>query len=269
MLSRELTTIAELIEAGAYADFWETAQTLPAFQPTASVAYWQGATIGRIGPIDDPYPMWELIFNRVIGLGITQPALEEILTQIVAFYQEAATRFALHLNPVAQPDQLPKWLEARGLRVAVNLYKCYREVAELPAPIPTALRVEQISTEQRADYARLAAPIESLRPVLAGLVGRPHWRHYLAFDGVQAVACGSLYMHDEYGWLGWAFTAPAYRRQGAQTALLIQRIRDAATYGCRWLFTETGEETPDNPNTSYHNMLRTGFQVAYVCPIYS
>lgn len=151
----------------------------------------------------------------------------------------------------------------------MNLYKCYRDVAQLPPPIPTALRVEQISAERREDYARRAAPIESLRPVLAALVGRPGWHHYLAFDGAQAVACGSLYIQNEYGWLGWAFTMPAYRRQGAQTALLMQRIRDAAMCGCRWLFTETGEETSDNPNSSYHNMLRTGFQTAYVSPIYA
>jgi hypothetical protein len=34
MLSRELATIAELTEASAYADFWETAQMLPTLQPT-------------------------------------------------------------------------------------------------------------------------------------------------------------------------------------------------------------------------------------------
>jgi hypothetical protein len=123
-------------------------------------------------------------------LGITQDATQDLLTRIAAFYHEVATRFAIHLNPIAQPEQLPQWLEAQGLHVDVNLYKCYRDVADLPAPLPTALRVEQVSTERRADYARLAAPIESLRPVLAALVGRPRWRHYLAFDGTQAVACG-------------------------------------------------------------------------------
>jgi hypothetical protein len=244
MRSRELAIIAELMEASAYADFWETAQTLPTLRPTAKVTYWQGTTIGRIGPIDDPHPMWELIFNRVIGLGVTQPTTEDVLTRIVAFYQEASTRFAVHLNPLAQPDQLPQWLEAQGMQVAVNLYKCYLDVDQLPSPIPSALRVEQISAEGRTDYARLAAPVKSLQPVLAGLVGRPGWYHYLAFDGAQAVACGSLYIQNEYGWLGWAFTVPAHRRQGAQTALLIQRIRDAALYGCRWLFTETGRGSP-------------------------
>ena len=44
---------------------------------------------------------------------------------------------------------------------------------------------------------------------------------------------------------------------------MAQRIRDGMALGCRWLITETGEDTPEHPNPSYHNMLRTGFKLAY------
>jgi len=38
--------------------------------------------------------------------------------------------------------------------------------------------------------------------------------------------------------------------------------------GCKWFVTETGEETADEPNPSYHNMLRSGFELAYLRPNY-
>ena len=45
-------------------------------------------------------------------------------------------------------------------------------------------------------------------------------------------------------------------------------IRDAARLDCRWVITETGEDLPDHPNPSYHNMLRAGFKLAYMRPNY-
>ena len=107
-----------------------------------------------------------------------------------------------------------------------------------------------------------------LQPWLENLANRPNWRVYLAFDGDQPVACGALFVRGEVGWLGVAGTLPAYRRRGGQGALMAQRIRDAAGLGCCWVVTETGEDLPARPNPSFHNMLRTGFTLAYQRPNY-
>lgn len=99
--------------------------------------------------------------------------------------------------------------------------------------------------------------------MLVTTIGRPGWRHYLAFDGDQAVATGALNLRDHIGWLGVGSTLPSHRRRGAQGALMARRVRDGISLGCRWLVTETGEDLPARPNPSYHNMLRTGFTLAY------
>jgi GNAT superfamily N-acetyltransferase len=88
------------------------------------------------------------------------------------------------------------------------------------------------------------------------------------FDGETSVAGGALFVKGDVGWLGIASTLPAHRRHGAQGALMARRIRDAVELGCRWVVTETGEDTPEHPNPSYHNMLRTGFVLAYQRPNY-
>ena len=50
--------------------------------------------------------------------------------------------------------------------------------------------------------------------------------------------------------------------------ILARRIRDAAEWGCRRVITETGGDTPEHPNPSYHNMLRAGFVLVYQRPNY-
>lgn len=45
---------------------------------------------------------------------------------------------------------------------------------------------------------------------------------------------------------------------------MARRLRDGIEMHCKWFVTETGEETTDQPNPSYHNMLRTGFKPAFL-----
>jgi hypothetical protein len=49
-----------------------------------------------------------------------------------------------------------------------------------------------------------------------------------------------------------------------QGAMFARRIADGLALGCQWFVTETGEDRPEDPNPSYHNMLRSGFKLAYL-----
>jgi hypothetical protein len=216
--------------------------------------------------------MDSMLFNRVIGLGVKKPATEAMVDAIVALYQNAsAPNFAIQLSPAAQPPALPAWLEARGLYRRNNWVKVYRP-GQPPPVIPTDLRIECIGREHAAAFASVACSAfgmpDLLRPWFAATVGRPGWRHYLAWDGDAPVATGALLVRGEVGWLGVGSTLPSHRRHGAQGAIMAQRIRDGIGLGCQWLVTETGQDVPDRPNPSYHNMLRTGFQLAYQRPNY-
>jgi hypothetical protein len=213
-----------------------------------------------------------MLFNRVIGLGVMEPATEAMVDHIVALYHRAGIQnFAVQLSPTAQPSALPAWLEARSLPRRDNWAKVYRGV-EAPPEVPTSLRIECIGSEHAAAFASVACSAfgmpDTLRPWLATPVGGPGWRHYLAWDGDLPVATGALYVRDQVGWLGVGSTLPSHRRQGAQGAILAQRIRDGIELGCRWLITETDEDTHDHPNPSYHNIRRTGFKLAYQRPNY-
>ena len=55
-------------------------------------------------------------FNRVIGLGVDEPATEQILDRFLELYRAAGIRkFLIHVAPTARPANLRDWLKARGL----------------------------------------------------------------------------------------------------------------------------------------------------------
>jgi GNAT superfamily N-acetyltransferase len=59
-------------------------------------------------------------------------------------------------------------------------------------------------------------------------------------------------------------TAPEARRQGCQRALMAARLKRAQRLGCVHVFTETGMPVEGEPNSSYRNMLRVGFDELHV-----
>ena len=74
----------------------------------------------------------------------------------------------------------------------------------------------------------------------------------------------SPHVSADVAWLGFGCTLESHRNLDAQGALFARRIQDGLLLGCKWFVTETGEDTPDSPNPSYRNMLRTGFELAYL-----
>jgi hypothetical protein len=264
----ELLELAKLVESGESAAFTAMFQAAP---PDFAAA--TGLQIGQFGPAT-AYKLAKfpaIIFNRVIGAGLTEPATPRMMDRIIEFYRNTGTRFAVQISPAAQPAQLPVWLEERGLKFTDNWAKVYR----LPDPAPaiaTELTVERIGTAQAATFARVCMEAFGIPPALdswiAALVGRPGWQHFLAYAGEQPVAAGALFVQNEVGWLGLGSTLPSHRRLGGQGAIMARRIEEARRQGCRFIITETGEDTPRNTNPSYHNMLRTGFKLAYQRPNY-
>lgn len=211
------------------------------------------------------------LLNRVMGLGIDEPATEAQLDQLLELYGRAGVGFMVQVSPIAQPPPLPQWLEARGIKRRDNWVRTFRGV-DPPPPVQTDLRVEQIGPEYGQAFGEInctsfGLPFD-LAPWLAGTIGREGWRHYMAFDGDMPASAAALFVKGEVGWLGIASTLYTHRRLGAQGALFARRIEDARALGCRWLTTETWEETGSLHNPSYHNMLRMGFELVYTRPNY-
>lgn len=98
------------------------------------------------------------------------------------------------------------------------------------------------------------------------LPGREGWCCYVAeVDGAPQGAA-AMRINEGVAEFGAAATLEAARGRGCQTELLHRRIDDAADAGCHLLFVETGERVPGKPDASYRNILRAGFEEAYIRP---
>jgi hypothetical protein len=261
-----IARLVEFGEAEAYADLYHATPPDYAAQFGISVHRIESAFVFTASAFDIP------LFNRVLGLGLNEPAAEARVDEAIAHFQGRRVKhFAFQTSPEARPAELNDWLTARGLRSPDNWVKMIRGT-EPPPDIQTDLRVGLIGPDEADMFSQIAAIAFGMPPVvgkwLAPITGRANWRHYLAFDGGQPVGCGALFLKDKIAWLGIAGTLPAARGRGAQGAIMAQRIRDAVELGCEWIVTETGEETPENPNPSYRNMVRMGFNLAYPRPNY-
>lgn len=208
-----------------------------------------------------------LMFNRVAGLGLEKPVSEAQLDGIVARYRASgAPRFFVPFSPAAEPERAREWLVARGIARFNRWAKLERGVDSIPEA-RTDARIEEIGPEHAAAFARVLREgfglDPGLEPWLGALVGRKDWRNYLAYDGAEPVGTASLYVKGEWASLGFAATLPRARGRGVQSALIIRRIADAKSMGCRCLSVETAEDKPDKPAPSFHNVTRLGFRIAY------
>jgi GNAT superfamily N-acetyltransferase len=211
------------------------------------------------------------LFNRALGLGLAEPATEAALDGIDDFFSRRGLAYDIPLTPDAQPSELPEWLEARGFRCGYAWTKFARRADltnDLDRLLGSRLRVEAVSAD-RADlfadvFMRAYGTPEVTRPLLERLPGSGGWHCFVAFDGDEPAATGSLFVTDEVGWVGAGGTLPEFRRRGAQGALLAARIEAGCEAGCETLVTETGEPIDGQPGGSYRNLERAGFEPLYV-----
>jgi len=208
-------------------------------------------------------------FNRVIGLGVEEPATEAVLDHFLAIYRNRNLKsFLIHVAPNAQPANLRDWLATRGLAPTARRWAKMWLQEPPAAGNVTELSVEEANRDTRMDFGKAVCAgfgmPDAIAPWSAALVGRKNWRAFVAKDDGESIGAGALYLNDGAAWLGVGATRPSHRRRGAHGAIMARRVAEGFSAGARWAVTEGAEDMPGNPNPSFHNMVRNGFQVAYM-----
>jgi hypothetical protein len=257
----------EMAEARATRDYLEGAREHDDHDLGVQLSEFGGAVAVALTGLDNAF------FNRVIGLGIAQPSTRGDVEQAAAWFRGLGRTWSvMHVTETARPAELAGWVEAEGYPVSRLWPKLWRTLDDDLPIASTDIRFAPIGREHLEPYERIVLEAfefpEVLRPVASGSIERDGWTHYLGFDGDTPVSAGALYVIDDVAWLGFGATLPTHRGRGAQSALFARRLADARAAGCRLAITETGPDTPEEPNPSYRNMLRAGFQVAYLRPNY-
>jgi GNAT superfamily N-acetyltransferase len=260
---KDLSQLAEMTEGEFTVDLFSEAG--------ASLSSRLGMDVLRIGGgvatlmANDPTGFY---WSRVLGLGWEEPITDELLTQVLDWYrQRGATSVALQVSPLVPQVGWEAILERSGFSPSRDWVKLIRDTSAPPA-IPTDLDIRLVTEADSRRYAEVYwAGFEFEDPLfIEWMMRQPtmgHWRTFGAFDGDSLAAVGALFLYGEFGGMSGAATLSAFRNRGAQAALIAVRIEAAAAEGCKWVVSETGAETPEDPNPSLHNLHRLGFVDLY------
>jgi hypothetical protein len=261
-LSAELERQIEFVERDAWNDMYAAASGGLRAALGLDCQQIDGGAVYVCGKID------HIQFNRVTGLGLVAPARAEALERAVAAFAVAGIKnWIVHVAPHA--TGLSALCKARGFAPHPRTWAKFIRGPE-PFSARTDLAVRQIGAEHATAFGEVAVKGFGMSPFvapwLAALVGRPHWRSFMAFDGDKPVAVGTVYIDEAVAWLGIGATLPSHRGRGAQGAILAARIDAAARDGCIVLTTETGIPHEGEAAPSFKNIQRAGFRVAYERP---
>ena len=205
-----------------------------------------------------------ILLNRALGLGQRGAAsLAGVQAVRDRYLQAGVLDYFLQIQPWAGPAELWNWLFDQGF----NRSRGWTQFVRSAGPASgrrSRLRVALIDHRHAAEFATIAAAgfglDEATVPVLAAMVGMPGWYHFMSFSGDRPAGVAAMLVDDGVAWFDWAATRPEFRRQGSQSELLNARIRHAIACGCHTLLSETGEAVPGDPQHSFRNLMRAGFE---------
>jgi hypothetical protein len=209
-------------------------------------------------------------FNWLAGTGLNGDDGSSIAEAVKRFRHAGQRKFIIQIPPGPNSQAcIARARDAGLVEHALAWAKFCRPTANAPV-VKTTLTIREIGAGERDLFASTAvagfgmpAPLASW---LSQIVGRPHWHAYMSFDGAEPAGAAALYVGGDFAWLGIGATRPQMRKRGGQSALLARRIADAGNFGAKYATTETGVPQPGQAAPSYENILKAGFEVAYVRP---
>lgn len=256
----------DAVERRFWAQLWESVP--------AEEARRRGLELRRFGPVQATLardlPDAQLP-NLVLGAGAAGALAEGGLAAALELVAAAGVAAKVPISP-GDPEAAAaeRLLRSRGFAPGRGWMKFVRDAHPPRFRAPAGVEVQLLGPGDPAPFAAIAAAGFGLpawaASFFAGLPGSPGWRCYVASVGAEPVACAALLLDGDVAQLGIAATLEPARGHGCQPALLRRRIEDAAAAGCRTLFVETGERVPGHPSPSYRNILRAGFEEAYLRP---
>jgi GNAT superfamily N-acetyltransferase len=211
-----------------------------------------------------------LLFNRILALGVFEPADDALIDALLARAQAERSRCMIQLAPSVQPADLAARFQARGMTTEPGWLMHVRALDDtLPETIvPGGYRIEQVDPAGAAAWGDAllaawgfpaAAAAGALTLVLT-LIQHPDATCFAAIEQAsgQVVGGGALVVSGDVGGLYSDGVRVEHRRHGIQEALIAARLAEARRCGCALACSQTLET-----HSSRHNMTLAGFEVAY------
>jgi hypothetical protein len=205
--------------------------------------------------------------TQTFGLGVYEPVTEAHMEAIEDFFTSRGAEVFHEVCPHADPSayEMIRQRSYQPIEFSNVLYRPIDPDLRLGASRNENIKVRvlerneadlwsQTNFEGWSEYPEYADFFKELSQVMA------HSKAplFLAELNGQSIATGALTIAGDVALLAGASTIPSARRQGAQNALLEDRLRYAATQGCTVAMMVT---LPGSG--SQRNSERNGFRIAY------
>ena len=174
------------------------------------------------------------------------------------FDSRRVTRSFVWLSPGPGIERVREWLVRLAfVKVPWTRYPTLLHSGELPSQEASPLVVREIGSRDIASAGSGLADV--MMSGFAESVGREGFHHYMAFDGDRPIAVAALAVFEDVGYLTHAATEEAFRRRGAQSALIAHRVEQARALGCTHIVSQTLTMLAH----SFANLQRAGFREIY------
>lgn len=205
--------------------------------------------------------------TQTFGLGMFEPVTAEHMEEIEQFFRERGGAVFHEVCPMADPSVFAHFNERdyRPVEFSNVLYRPISPDLRLAASRNDAVRVRLIRDDEVDLWADTAfegwsefIEVADFLRDLGQVVARSKSLSFLAEQDGKPIATGSLSITKDVALLAGASTIPSARRQGAQFALLEERLRYGASHGCTiaMMVAQPG-------SASQRNAERHGFRIAY------
>ncbi len=255
----------DAVESRFWRDVWE------AVRPEAAVEH--GVELASFGPVQATIAR-DLadaqMANLVLGATAPEAVAGGQLEAAIAWARQRGANPYVPVTPGLEgTSEAEEFLRAAGFVPGYGWMKFVRDVHPPRFRVREDVEVVELGNAEEGPFAAIVAAGFGLpawgAELFAGLPGRHGWRCYVAQVDGAAQAAAAMFLAGGIAEFGMAATLEPARRRGCQLALLGRRIVDAAAAGCELCFVETGERIPDRPSNSYRNILRAGFEEAFLC----
>src|SRR4051794_40081097 len=135
--------------------------------------------------------------NRIVGLGIDEPATEAALDAALQAIGDDVTCYVT-IAPGARPAELTRWLTDRGLEPGWG-WMTFRRSVEPVESRPTSLRLVRVGDAEAHDFGRIVATGYGLPDAVAAWAARAPgrgWACWLALDGDEPAAAAGVYVDE-------------------------------------------------------------------------
>ena len=225
------------------------------------------ATWRRIG---GTFAMFDAVgspLTQTFGLGMFQPVTSDDMDQLEGFFQDRGADVFHEVSPLADPSALDLLNERhyRPIELTSVMFRPITTDLRLHATRNADIAVRLINDDEDDLWAQTAADGWNEYPELKDFLlelgkvnAQSESLSFLAELKGKPIAAGALTINDDVALLAGASTIPEFRRNGAQLALLEDRLRYGAGQGC------TIAMIAARPGSaSQRNAERHGFRIAY------